>query len=163
MHWLHLSLKIATLAVMMVGLFGLVVPIFPGIIVIWLAALGYGLTAGFGVTGAWVFVALTLLMLIGVTVDNALMARGAHQGGAKWYSIAAALIAGVAGTYFFPPLGGLIAAPLVLFGAEYLRQHQTKTAWEATRGYLWGCGWAFVARFGLGAAMISLWALLWAW
>ncbi len=163
MNWLHLSLKIATLVVMLVGLLGLVVPIFPGIVVIWLAALGYGLAAGFGTTGTWVFAVLTLLMLAGVTVDNVLTARGAHQGGAKWYSIAAALVAGVAGTYFFPPLGGLIAAPLVLFGAEYLRQRNAHTAWKATRGYLWGCGWAFIVRFGLGVVMIGLWALFWAW
>ncbi len=162
-QWLGLSLRLATLAVMLVGLVGLVVPIFPGIMVIWLAALGYGLVAGFGPTGTWVFVALTVLMVAGVTVDNVLMARGAREGGASWWSIAAALVGGVAGTYFFPPLGGLLAAPAVLLASEYLRRKNWQRAWQATRGYLWGCGWAFVVRFGLGLVMIALWAWLWAW
>ncbi len=163
MDWLGLTLRVATLIVMLVGLFGLVVPVFPGIVVIWLAALGYGLAAGFGGAGVWVFAAMTVLMVVGATIDNILMARGAHVGGAAWYSIAAALVAGLAGTYFFPPLGGLVAAPLVLLGVEYLRQRDHRAAWEATRGYLWGCGWAFVVRFGLGVVMIALWAAFWAW
>ena len=162
-HWLGLSLRIVTLIVMLVGLFGLVVPIFPGVIVIWLAALGYGITAGFGSSGVWVFAALTVLMLAGVTIDNILMARGAHEGGAAWYSIALALLGGVAGTYFFPPLGGLVAAPVVLLAAEFARRKDWEHAWKATRGYLWGCGWAFVVRFGLGVVMIALWAAFWAW
>ncbi len=163
MDWLGWTLRIATLVVMLVGLFGLVVPIFPGIVVIWLAALGYGLAAGFGGAGVWVFIVLTVLMVVGATIDNILMARGAHSGGAAWYSIVAALVAGLAGTYFFPPLGGLLAAPLVLLLVEYLRRRDAHAAWKAARGYLWGCGWAFVVRFGLGVVMIALWAAFWAW
>ncbi len=162
-HWLGLSLRLFTLLVMLVGLFGLVIPIFPGVIVIWLAALGYGLVAGFGTAGTWVFGIITVLMLVGVTIDNILMARGAHQGGAAWYSIALALLGGLVGTYLWPPIGGLLAAPALLLGVEYLRKKDLHTAWEATRGYLWGCGWAFVVRFGLGVVMIVLWAAFWAW
>jgi len=162
-EWFGLSLRLFTLVIMLVGLFGLVIPIFPGITIIWLAALGYGLAAGFGTTGTWVFAAITVLMLIGITIDNILMARGAHQGGAAWYSIAIALLGGVVGTYLWPPIGGLIAAPLLLLGLEYLRKKNFQDAWEATRGYMWGCGWAFVVRFGLGVVMIALWAVFWAW
>ena len=32
---------------MLVGLIGLVVPVFPGLLIMWLAALGYGIVAGF--------------------------------------------------------------------------------------------------------------------
>jgi uncharacterized protein YqgC (DUF456 family) len=31
---------------MLVGLFGLIVPVFPGLVVMWLAALGYGVASG---------------------------------------------------------------------------------------------------------------------
>jgi len=162
-EWLGSSLRLFTLVIMLVGLFGLVIPIFPGVTIIWLAALGYGLAAGFGPTGTWVFAAITVLMVIGVTIDNILMARGAHQGGAAWSSIALALLGGLVGTYLWPPIGGLIAAPVLLVGAEYLRKKNMSAAWEAARGYLWGCGWAFFVRFGLGVIMIALWAIFWAW
>lgn len=43
--WLSTSINVLTAIVMLVGLFGLLIPIFPGIVVIWLAALGYGVVA----------------------------------------------------------------------------------------------------------------------
>ena len=39
-EWLGMPLFVLTLVIMLVGLFGLAVPVFPGIEVIWLAALG---------------------------------------------------------------------------------------------------------------------------
>ncbi len=162
MDWLGLSFRLLVLLVMLVGLFGLVIPIFPGIVVIWGAALVYGLVSGFGSLGGWLFAGITVLMLIGVVVDNIAMSAGARKGGASWWSIAASIVAALAGTYFFPPLGGLVLAPVVLLTAEYLRRRDLPQAWEATRGYLLGCGWAFVIRFALGVVMIGLWAY-WAW
>jgi uncharacterized protein YqgC (DUF456 family) len=51
-EWLVLSRFWIILVVMLVGLFGLVVPVFPGITVIWLAALGYGVWSGFSTLGS---------------------------------------------------------------------------------------------------------------
>ncbi len=160
--WLDLPLRIVVLLVMLVGLFGLVVPVFPGIVVIWGAALVFGLVSGFGTPGGWLFLAITLLMLLGVSVDNIAMSAGARKGGASWWSIAASIVAALLGTYLFPPLGGLLLAPVVLLGVEYLRRRTWDEAWQATKGYLLGCGWAFVARFAIGLVMIALWAI-WAW
>ncbi len=162
MTWLDTSLRILTLLIMLIGLFGLVIPIFPGVVVIWLAALGYGLIAGFGTLGGWLFAVITVLMLVGVTVDNVLMGAGARQGGASWIAVAVGVLAGILGTAAFPPVGGLIAAPLGLFAVEALRQRDWRKAFEASRGWAWGCGWAFIIRFGLGVVMIVLWGF-WAW
>lgn len=160
--WLDISFRLLVLLVMLVGLFGLVVPVFPGIVVIWGAALVYGLVQGFGPVGGWIFAALTLLMLLGVTVDNIAMGAGARKGGASWWSIATAIVAALLGTYFFPPVGGLLLSPLALLGVEYLLRRDLPQAWQAAKGYLIGCGWAFVARFAIGVVMIGLWAF-WAW
>ena len=162
MDWLGLSFRVLVLLVMLVGLFGLVIPIFPGVVVIWAAALVYGLVQGFGALGGRVFAAITVLALVGVVADNIAMSAGARKGGAAWWSIALSIVVALVGTYFFPPLGGLILAPLTLLGAEYLRQKDLQRAWEAAKGYLIGCGWAFVVRFALGVVMIGLWAY-WAW
>ena len=161
-EWLHLPVFILTLIFMLVGLLGLIVPIFPGILVIWLAALGYGVASGFGTLGIWMFVLITLLMLAGETVDNLFMAAGSRQGGATWSSLALGMLAGVAGTFFFPPIGGLIAAPLVVFLLELLRQRDWRKALRTVRGLAIGWGMAFVARFGLGVLMIIAW-LVWYW
>jgi uncharacterized protein YqgC (DUF456 family) len=159
--WLDISVFGLTLFVMLVGLFGLIIPIFPGIIVIWLAALGYGIVTGFGTLGWVIFAILTVLMLVGVTVDNVLMGAGARRGGASWGSILVGLLAGVVGTFLFPPVGGLIAAPAAVLLLEYLRGRDWERAWQATRGLAMGWGLSFLVRFGIGAVMIGAW-LIWA-
>lgn len=161
-EWLHASLFILTLFIMLVGLLGLIIPIFPGIVMIWLAALGYGAASGFSTLGIWMFILITLLMLAGVLVDNLFMAAGSRQGGAAWSSLALGMVAGVAGTLILPPIGGLIAAPLAIFLLEYRRQRNWRQAFQTVRGLAIGWGLAFIVRIGLGVLMIIAW-LIWHW
>jgi hypothetical protein len=158
--WLTEAIFAITLVIMLVGLFGLLVPIFPGIVVIWLAALGYGLITGFTTLGWAMFALLTILMIVGATIDNLLMNAKAHKEGASCLTLALGMIAGILGTIFFPPFGGLIAAPLVVWLIEYLRLGDLKKAAASLRGMAIGWGASYVVRFMLGLAMIGLW-LIW--
>jgi uncharacterized protein YqgC (DUF456 family) len=159
-NWLHTSLFVLTQAVILVGLFGLIVPVFPGVVIIWLATLGYGIVKGFSTLGIVLFVIITLLMVGGTLVDNVLMGAGARKQGASWSTIIVALVAGVLGTLFFPPIGGLIAAPLAVLALEYMRSKDINQAWNALKGLAAGWGMSFVARFAIGLVMMGLW---WAW
>jgi uncharacterized protein YqgC (DUF456 family) len=159
--WLSASIFWIILIVMLVGLFGLIVPIFPGIVVIWLAALVYGLITGFTPLGIGLLVLLTILMISGATIDNVLMAARAHKEGATWLTLAIGMTAGILGTIIFPPFGGIIAAPLVVFLLEYLRLKDIKRAFASLKGMAIGWGASFVVRFMIGLAMIGIW-LLWA-
>jgi uncharacterized protein YqgC (DUF456 family) len=146
---------------MAVGLFGLAVPIFPGITVIWLASLGYGVVTGFSTLGWVLFAVITILLIVGVTIDNVLMGAKARKEGAAWSSLALGMLAGILGTIFFPPVGGIIAAPLVVLLLEYNRQRDFNKALASLRGLAIGWGAAFVVRFFIGLAMIGIW-LVWA-
>jgi hypothetical protein len=159
--WLSTTIFGITLVIMLVGLFGLIVPIFPGIMVIWLAALGYGVATGFTTLGWWLFAVITILFISGATIDNVLMNAKARKAGAAWSTLFLGVLAGILGTIFFPPFGGLIAAPLVVFLLEYLRQRDFKKALASLRGMAIGWGSAFVVRFLIGAAMIGIW-MVWA-
>jgi uncharacterized protein YqgC (DUF456 family) len=159
--WLSTTIFWTTLVIMFVGLFGLVVPVFPGIAVIWLAALGYGVATGFTTLGWVLFAVITVLFVTGAVIDNVMMSAKAHKEGAVWSSLVLGILAGILGTIFFPPFGGLIAAPLVLLLLEYLRQRDFKKALATLRGLAIGWGSAFVVRFLIGAAMIGIW-LVWA-
>ena len=160
--WLNISIFVLVQLIMLIGLFGLVVPIFPGILVMWLAALGYGLVTGFSTLGIVLFIFITLLMLGGSLVDNILMGAGARKGGAAWLTIGVALLGGVVGTLLFPPIGGLIAAPLAVLLLEFLRTRDLKKAWQALLGLATGWGLSFFARFGIGVAILVLW-WVWVW
>lgn len=159
--WLSASIFAITFVIMMVGLLGLIVPIFPGIVVIWLAVLGYGVVTGFGTLGWVIFALITLIMLTGTTIDNVLMNARAHQEGASCLTLVVGMVAGVLGTIFFPPFGGLIAAPLVVFLIEFLRLRDLDKAFASLRGMAIGMGASYVVRLMLGLAMIGLW-LVWA-
>ena len=147
---------------LLVGLFGLIIPIFPGNLIIWIGTLVYGLVTGFDSRAIWLFAFISLLSVAAFSADNILMGAKAKHAGAAWSSLGITLIATVVASIFLTPLAGLIAAPLFLFLAEYFRNQQdSKLAWKITRELMIGYGWAFIVRFGLGVASIGLF-LWWA-
>jgi uncharacterized protein len=159
--FLDLIIKTIALTVMLVGL--LVLPLLPGLVIIWLAALGYGLAAGFGTLGWIMFAIISVLMLAGSIVDNILMGTQAHKEGAPWWAILLAMVAAIVGSFVIPIpiIGGILAALLTLFGIEWARRKDWRKALASIKGMLTGWGWAFVIRFIIGVVMISLW-LIWA-
>ena len=157
--WLQTAIFGITLVVMLVGLFGLIVPIFPGTLVIWLAALGFGIVVGFNTLGIWMFALITVLAVAGSVLDNVFMAAGARQGGAAWTTLFLGVVGGVVGTILFPPVGGLILAPLVIFLLEWRKRKDWRLALRSIRGMAVGWGYSFVVRFGIGVLMIICWII----
>ncbi len=155
-----------TLFVLLVGLLGLIVPIFPGLTVMWLGTLVYALlqSAAGRMTGwDWaLFVLITILMIAGNIVDNIIIARKMRDKYVPWSSIILAFTASLVGSLFLTPIVGLAIAPLALFALEYRRLKDRTAAIEATKAYMIGWGWSFAARFGIGAVMLVSW-MLWAW
>jgi hypothetical protein len=164
--WLEAVLQVATLFVLLAGLVGLLMPIFPGLTVMWIGTLVYALVQAANQKMAWIdwtlFGLITLLMLGGNVVDNIIIAKKMREVSIPWHSITVSYVAGILASIFLTPLMGLLASPLALFGAELLRLRDRRQAFTATKAYMTGWGWAFAARFGIGIAMTGLW-MLWAW
>ena len=78
--WLNISIFAVTQFFMLVGLLGLVVPVFPGLVVMWLAALGYGVAVGFNTAGIVLFSMITITMIAASLADNLFMGAGARSG-----------------------------------------------------------------------------------
>ena len=152
------------IAMVMMAVGMLVIPILPGLVIIWVSALGYGIAAGFGVLGWVMFAFITILMLAGSILDNVLMGAQAHKEGAPWWVVIIAMASAIIGSLVIPiPIvGGILAALLVLFLIEWMRLKDTTKALVSMRGMLVGCGWAAVFRVIIGLVMIGLW-LIWAW
>jgi len=155
-------LECALFLLMALTTLGLVIPLFPGFIVLWLIVLGYLLLVGWQGWNLVFFVVLTLLAIAGMLVDNVAVGMGAAKGGASWKGILLALLAGLVATLLFPPFGGFVAAPAVLFLVEYYRRRDLDQTWSALKGLAIGWGWAVVARLTIGVLMVALWSL-WAW
>jgi len=164
--FLQVILEALTLFVLLVGLFGLIMPVFPGLTVMWLGTLVYALiqNAAGNMTGwKWfLFGLITVLMIIGNIADNLIIARKMRDKYIPWSSILWAFAAGIVASLFFTPLIGLIAAPAGLFLAEMSRLKNREAAIDSTRAYMIGWGWAFGVRFLIGLMMTGFW-VIWAW
>ena len=165
LFWSQVILQTLTLFVLLLGLVGLIVPVFPGLTVMWLATLVYALVqSASGLMPWWdwvLFALITLLMIGGNIVDNVIIAKKMRGHEIPWRNILLCYAVGIVSSFFFTPLVGLIATPLALLGLEYLRFRDRTKAFESARVFMIGWGSAFAARFAIGSVMIIFW-LLWA-
>lgn len=164
--FLQVVLETLTLLALIIGLLGLIVPVFPGLVIMWLGTLLYALiqNAAGNMSGLdwFLFAVITVLMIAGSILDNLIIAYKMRDKYVPWSSILFAFAAGIVASIFFTPLIGLVAAPAGLFLAESRRLKNREAAVESTKAYMIGWGWAFGARFLIGLAMIGFW-MLWAW
>jgi uncharacterized protein YqgC (DUF456 family) len=148
-----------TLGIMLVGLFGLIIPILPGLVIIWFAALGYGLFAGFEVRGWVLFAVITLLMIAGELAEHVLMGALALKQGVPWWVVLIVLGVAIAGNMVVPFLGGILAGLLALFVLEWLRSRDAKKALARMLALLVGFALGFCTRFMAGLGMIGSWSI----
>lgn len=164
--WLQVMIETLTLFVLLAGLAGLLIPIFPGLTVMWLGTLVYALVQASIGKMNWVdwllFVLITLLMIGGNIVDNIIIAKHVRDKDVPWSSIIWAFAAGIILSLFFTPIAGMVASPVGLFLAEWYRLKDKQIAFANTKAWMTGWGWSLAARFGIGVVMILFWAL-WAW
>ena len=166
--WAEIPLLVVVILGMLIGFFGLLLVFFPGLTVIWVSILIWGIATLFNYNaGPWTFtltiatfVVQTMLMMLGNILDNIFMAGGARTKGASWWAIGLSFVAMIVASIYLTPLGGLAAALLVLFIVEWIRIKDHKAAFKSTSSMAMGCGWAVAARLVIATIMIGL-AVMW--
>ncbi len=154
------------LIVMLVGLVGIVLPVVPGLALIWLGALGFALVEDFASVDPLTFGFLTLLALIGVTADIWMTQLGAKLGGASFKSQLIGLAGGVVGALAFLVFGGISAGLGAALGsvvgvlaAEYLRLRDWHKALKSGAGWL--VGWLASTAFQLAIGGVIIVVFVW--
>lgn len=146
---------------MVVSWVGLIIPIFPGLNIIWIASLAWAIYHGFDFPGWLFFSIISLLMLGGNLMDNVFISGKAKLTGASWWSIIIGNIAAIFGAILLPPFGSLLFIVLGVLVVELIRHKDFKKALETSKEMLFGFGWAILARLAVGGVMIGLW-IIWA-
>ncbi len=144
---------------MLVGLIGTLLPAVPDLALIWAAALGYGLLAGWGTWGPWLFAGISLLCGAGVLAEVATSSAGARVGGASGWSIVGGIAAGVLLLVIAGPLGGLIALLAGIFLLEWRKHRDSTRAGKAVLGTAIGYSASFFVKFAIGFAAMGLWVV----
>ncbi|MBN1219469.1 MAG: DUF456 domain-containing protein [Anaerolineae bacterium] len=154
----------ATLFVMMIGLIFTVLPPIPGTLVIWAAAIFYGLVMGWENLGWWIFGILTFLMIVGLVVDVVAGHFGAKLGGASCLAIfigavlglILGIVASLIGTPILGCFAGLVGMVLGVLWIEWKRKGDWDRALRATKGYVAGTAAGVMARFTSGILMLAI-------
>jgi uncharacterized protein YqgC (DUF456 family) len=155
---------------MIVGLAGIVVPILPGTLLIWLSVLIYAIIDGFEAIGWTSFAVITIIALVTGTADIWLPMLGAKSAGAAKRALIFGFAGGVVGFFllgaFIPILGNLLGGVLgyatgVLLG-QYHKYRDWNLALRAGLGTLagWGIGTAIQLGGGLLIVLIFIWQVL---
>ena len=145
--------------VMAIGALGTVVPLLPGLALIWGAGLVYGLVEGFDVVGVVAFAAMSALAA-GATIAGWVVpkrrASGAGAGRASvWLGVAAAVV----GFFVVPVVGLALGGVLGIYIGEHMRTRDPGAAWITTRATITGFGIAALIQFGAALAMIAVWVV----
>ncbi|MBN1137600.1 MAG: DUF456 domain-containing protein [Anaerolineae bacterium] len=145
-----------TFVVMFIGLVGIVLPVLPGSILIFAAALFYALLDGFQTIGWVTLVVLGLLTAAATTASLWATSMGAKAGGASGWSILAGIVGGLVGLLFFSLPGSIVGALLGMFLVEVLRVKDWRKALKSGGGWLMGWLLSVIFELGIGLVMIAI-------
>ena len=145
--------------VMAVGALGTIVPLVPGISLVWGAGLVYGLDRGFGAVGVVALAVMTSLGVAATVGGYVVPKRRASGAGASRATVWLGVAGAVVGFFVVPivrlPIGGVLG----IYVGERLRTGDTVTAWRATRATIAGFGIAVLVQFAAAMSMIAVWVV----
>lgn len=148
------------MACMIIGLIGVLFPILPGIFLIWLGVFAYVWRFGFDAISIWLFLFISLLVLVAGTSDIWLPLFGARKMGAAKRTLITGMIGAILGSIFIPIpiLGTIIGYVIGLLLGEYHKRRDWNAAWQASKGGLAGWGIATVIQLVIGLLVIIIFA-----
>ncbi|NLK51947.1 MAG: DUF456 domain-containing protein [Syntrophomonadaceae bacterium] len=142
-----------TLLLMLIGLAGTLLPLLPGIPLIFLAMLGYDWSTGFQVLGPYFLVTMFLLTLISILAEYLSGVIGAQKYGASKLGKAGALLGGLAGLIAAGPLGLILGPLLGVMAGELLTGKNPSEAALSGWGTFLGLLAGIMARLAIASIM----------
>ncbi|MCM2355506.1 MAG: DUF456 domain-containing protein [Arenimonas sp.] len=145
-------------ALIVIGLLGTILPVLPGLPVMYAGMVLAAWAGGFRHIGGWTLAVLGVLVLLSIAVDLLASIAGARRVGASNKGVFGAGVGGFVGLFFGLP--GLVAGPFlgaalgeVAHGREW--KHASKIGFGTWVGLLLGA----IFKLGLAFAMLGLFSL----
>lgn len=129
---------ILVIVAMVIGAAGTILPILPGIPLIFGAALFYGWYEGFSVITPNYLIILGILTLLSILFSYLSTVLGARRFGSGKFGSWGAMVGLVLGIFLIPPLGIIIGPFLGAFIGEYITHKDSSQAFQASLGALIG-------------------------
>ena len=142
---------------MAVGVVGVVVPLLPGLLLIWAAGLWWTIADGGGPVRWAVFGVLIALLAAGTVAKYVLPARSASARGAPAGTLLAGAAGAVVGFFLIPVVGLVIGGVAGIYLAEWARLGDARRATGATGAALRAIGVGILVELTAGLAMVLTW------
>ena len=152
-----LALALLTGAVMAIGILGTLIPIVPGIGLIWFAAIAWGVFAGFGTVGAISMIIITGLLAIGVFLGLRIPQRAAAAEGLTRIGLFAGIVLAIVFAIALPVVGAPIG---FVVGVWIVRMRDTRdaaAAWRSAVRTTIALVQASAAQFVIAVLMTLVW------
>ena len=147
---------------LLLSLIGTIIPIIPGVLLMWVIVFIYTWVDGFTAVSTASFIIISLIALITGTSDIWLTLFGAKKGGASVKSMLIGTVGAVVGSFIFPIIGTIAGYIAGLLLGEYWQHGDWEIAKKAGIGGLTGWGVATIIQFigGLFIFVIFLWQVI---
>lgn len=147
---------------LLLSLIGTLIPIIPGVLLMWVIVFIYALVDGFTAVSTFSFVVISLIALVTGTSDIWLTLFGTKKGGASVKSMLIGTVGAVVGSFIFPIVGTIAGYIGGLLLGEYWQHGDWEIAKKAGIGGLTGWGIATIIQFigGIFIFVIFLWQVI---
>lgn len=153
---MSMSILAITVVLMLVGLIGVVVPVLPGLLLIWLGVLLWSLTVG--TTAGWVvFGIVTLGYAVGVLCEYLVPGQRMRRAGVRTSTLVAGVLVAVVGAVLIPVVGAFIGFPLGIYLVQRVRRGSHAAARDATVLALKAIGLNILIELATALLMIAVW------
>lgn len=147
---------------LLLSLIGTLIPIIPGVLLMWVIVFIYALVDGFTAVSITSIIIISFIALVTGTSDIWLTLFGARKGGASVRSMLIGTMGAVVGSFVFPIVGTIAGYVAGLLLGEYWQHGDWEIAKKAGFGGLAGWGIATVIQFigGVFIFVIFLWQVI---
>lgn len=124
----------AAIILCLIGILGTILPMLPGVALIFVVITAYGWWEGFDQITFGYLIILGLLTLLSVLLNYLSSVMGAKYFGSTRSGLIGALLGTLAGIFFFPPLGILLGPLVGGFLGEYISNQNAQASLKAGIG-----------------------------
>lgn len=141
---------------MLVGLVLIVVPVIPGLLVVWAGVLLWALNEQ-STTGWWVLGIATALYAVGLALQYAIPGKRMRRAGVRSSTLLAGVGLAIVAAFVIPLVGALLGFPLGIYLIERLRRGGHAQAWAATKHALRAVGLNILIEMATGLVIVGTW------
>lgn len=146
---------------MMVGLIGVVLPVLPGLLLVWVGVLLWTLAEDAGAAW-WVLGVVTALYVVGVVVEYLVPGQRMRRAGVRTGTLVLAVLLAIVMGILIPVIGALAGFPLGIYLVQRVRRGSHQEAVRATGHALRAIGLNILIELCTALLMITTWVLaLW--